>query len=123
MPVRGIRGATSVSSDHTETILRETRALLLAAIDANPTLVPEDIASVIFTTTADLVSVFPARAARELGWRDVPLMCAHEIPVPGSLQRIVRILIHWNTDILQSAVRHVYLGEAAQLRPDLAENN
>jgi chorismate mutase len=79
----------------------------------------EDIASALFTTTADLSSAFPARAARELGWQHVPLLDAQEIPVPGSLPRCVRVLLHWNTDKPQADIRHVFLRGAASLRPDL----
>ena len=78
----------------------------------------EDVASAIFTTTTDIVSVFPATAARQLGWLDVPLMCAPEMSVPGSLGRCIRILLHWNTDKPQQAIQHVYLHEARNLRPD-----
>jgi chorismate mutase len=121
MPVRGIRGATIAQSDQAEAILSATRELLGAIQDANPSLNPTDIASVIFTATDDLSAAYPAKSARQLGWTDTPLLCAREIPVPGSLQRCVRVLLHWNTDIPQSAIRHVYLGEAAKLRPDLSE--
>ena len=79
----------------------------------------EDVASAIFTTTPDLNAEFPALAARQLGWLDVPLLCTHEINVPGSLARCVRILIHWNTDKLLEEIHHVYIREAARLRPDL----
>jgi len=119
MSIRGIRGATIAAGNQAEAILAATRELLLAVRDANPTLLPEDIASIFFTVTNDLNAVHPARAARELGWGAVPLMCATEIPVPGSLPACIRILIHWNTDQPQAAVHHVYLGQAAVLRPDL----
>lgn len=119
MPVRGIRGAFVADKDHPESILKATRELLEAISRANPNLVPEEIASVIFTTTSDLSSAYPAKAARQLGWLTVPLLCTQEIPVPGGLPRCIRVLIHWNTDLSQSAVKHVYLGEAAKLRPDL----
>jgi chorismate mutase len=79
----------------------------------------EDIASVLFTTTEDIASIYPALAARQMGWDHVPLMCAREIPVPGSLPMCIRVLIHWNTEIEQSGIKHVYLREAAKLRPDL----
>jgi chorismate mutase len=82
-------------------------------------LAAEDIASVLFTATHDLTAAFPAQAARELGWQHVPLLDAQEIPVPGSLPRCVRVLLHWNTERSQSEVRHVYLRGAALLRPDL----
>lgn len=119
MPVRGIRGATTICDDDPETIRLATRELLLAVCAANPSLQPADIASAFFTTTDDLRSAYPAQAARELGWEEVPLMCAQEIPVPGSLPCCIRIMILWNTDLRQSEVHHVYLHEAVQLRPDL----
>ncbi len=121
MPVRGIRGAITVGEDHPDVILSATRALLVEISTANPALRVADIASAWFTLTGDLRSVFPAKAARDLGWTDVPLMCAQEIPVPGSLPRCVRVLIHWNTDLTQNEIRHIYLREAAKLRPDLAQ--
>jgi chorismate mutase len=120
MPIRGIRGAATASQDEPAEILAVTRALLTAIVDANPSLRPEDLASALFTTTPDLCSVYPAQAARQIGWESVPLMCAQEIPVPGSLAHCIRVLLHWNTDLPQPAVQHVYLGEAASLRPDLA---
>jgi chorismate mutase len=122
MSIRGIRGATTIDENTPEAILSGTRELLFALLQANPTLKPEDIASVLFTMTEDLNAVHPALAARQLGWVDVPLMCAREIAVPGSVQRCVRVLIHWNTDMPQNAVRHVYLREAVTLRPEYANS-
>jgi chorismate mutase len=119
MSLRGVRGATTAAQDQAEEILSATRELMEAILQANPALQPEDIASVIFTTTADLRAVYPARAARELGWTEVPLMCAQEIPVPEGLPRCIRVLLHWNTELPQVAIRHVYLREAVRLRPDL----
>lgn len=119
MPVRGIRGATVAEANLPETIHQATQDLLLAILSANPGLQPEDIASVFFTVTDDLIATYPARSARDLGWDQVPLMCAQEIPVPGNLRHCIRVLLHWNTDLPASAVRHVYLGAAATLRPDL----
>jgi len=119
MTIRGVRGAATVARDQADLILEATRGLLLAIAAANPSLKPEDVASVFFTMTEDLSSAFPAQAARQIGWSDVPLMCAREIPVPESLQRVVRVLIHWNTDLPSNQIKHVYLGEAVQLRPDL----
>jgi chorismate mutase len=119
--VRGVRGATDVVVDEPGAVLRATRQLLEAMLEANPKLKPEDLASVIFTVTPDLSSEYPAKAARELGWRDVPLLCTCEIPVPGGLPRIVRALAHWNTELPQNSIKHVYLGEAIHLRPDLKE--
>jgi chorismate mutase len=121
MPVRGIRGAISVTEDRAIAILDCTRSLLIAIQQANPGLRTENIASVWFTTTPDLTAVAPARAARDLGWTLVPLMCAMEMPVAGSLPCIIRVLVHWNTDLPQTAVHHVYLGAAAALRPDLTD--
>ncbi|WP_322508775.1 chorismate mutase [Anaerolinea sp.] len=122
MSIRGIRGATTVDENTPEAILAGTRELLLALMQANPALKPEDIASIFFTMTDDLDAVHPALAARQLGWVEVPLMCAREISVPDSVQRCVRVLIHWNTNMPQNAVRHVYLHGAATLRPEYAVN-
>ena len=121
MPVRGIRGAIDIPNDKTEEILAATRELLLQILSANPGLRSEDIASVIFTTTGDLTSAYPARAAREMGWSAVPMLCSQEIPVPGGLSRCIRVLLHWNTDIDQKSINHVYLRGATSLRPDLAD--
>jgi chorismate mutase len=120
MSLRGIRGAITVSSDHPDEILAATCELLTAIQKANPSLCPEDLASAIFTLTEDLCSTFPAKAARQLGWENVPLMCMQEIPVPDGLARCIRVLLHWNSDLPQSSVRHVYLKEAVRLRPDLS---
>jgi chorismate mutase len=119
MPLRGIRGATVVSADQSDVILNATRELLAAILEANPSLGPADLASGLFTLTEDLCAAYPAQAARQMGWDEVPLMCAREIPVPGSLSRCIRVLLHWNTDLPQAEIHHVYLGEAARLRPDL----
>lgn len=119
MTVRGIRGATTVCDDHADSILSATRELLLAICTANPTLRPEDIASIFFTVTEELHAVYPAQAARALGWEEVPLMCAREIPVPGSLPNCIRVMLIWNTDLTQREIHHIYLHEAVQLRPDL----
>ena len=119
MPVRGIRGAITVDIDQPEVILTATRELLDAIQEANLDLKEDEIASVWFTLTDDLCSAYPARAARDLGWSLIPLMCAREIPVPGGLPRCIRVLIHWNTHLPQSSIRHVYLGDAIHLRPDL----
>lgn len=123
MPVRGIRGATTICEDQEEAILLATRDLLLAICTANPTLRPEDIASIIFTVTDDIQAVHPARAAREMGWGEVPLMCAREIPVPGSVPCCIRVMMLWNTDLTQKDIHHVYLRNAVQLRPDLARES
>lgn len=119
MPVRGIRGATTIEKDGAEEVLSATRELIEAICAANPWLRTEDVASVLFTVTEDIRSVYPARAARDLGWTEVPLMCAQEIPVEGSLPLCIRVLVLWNTDLEQNTVRPVYLREAVRLRPDL----
>lgn len=118
MVCRGIRGATTVDVNQTQAILAATRALL-ERISAVNSLSPVDVASVIFTVTPDLDAVAPARAAREMGWRQVPLLCMPEMAVPGSLPMCIRVLIHWNTDCPQERIRHIYLNRARTLRPDL----
>jgi chorismate mutase len=120
MPCRGIRGATTAEADTTAAILGATRELLLRLVAANGVAV-EDVASAFFTATPDLTAAFPAQAARDLGWQYVALLDAQEIPVPGSLPRCIRVLIHWNTDLPQEGVRHIYLRGAASLRPDRPE--
>jgi chorismate mutase len=117
MLCRGVRGAITVEVDDREVVLKATRELLALMIRLND-METANVASAIFTTTPDLVSAFPATAARQLGWLDVPLMCSHEIEVPGSLTQCIRILIHWNTDKAQDEIKHVYLREARSLRPD-----
>ena len=118
MPCRGIRGATTAGANTAEAILAATGELLARMVEANG-LAAEELASAFFTVTADLDAAFPAQAARQLGWHQVPLLDALEIPVPGSLPRCVRVLLHWNTGKSQAEVRHVYLRGAAGLRPDL----
>ena len=120
MPCRGIRGATTVKDDSASAILDATRELLICIVKTNDVDV-DDIASALFAVTPDLTAAFPARAARELGWRHTALLDLQEIPVPGSLPRCLRVLIHWNTDKPQAEIRHVYLRDAASLRPDLKE--
>lgn len=120
MPTRGIRGATTVTADERDLILEAARELLEKILAANPALRTEDIASALFTVSDDLASAFPAEAARQMGWSLVPMVCAKEIPVPNSLPRAVRVLIHWNTDLPQAKIVHIYLRDAVKLRPDLA---
>jgi len=119
MAIRGIRGATTVTADEPDLILQATRELLEEILAANDGMQPEDVASALFTVTDDLVSTFPAQAARQMGWGLVPMMCAREIPVPGSLRRVIRVLVHWNTELPQNEITHVYLRDAVKLRPDL----
>lgn len=116
---RGVRGATTCEEDSREAILAATREMLQLLIEANG-LHPDDIASAIFSTTPDLTAEFPAVAARELGWLDTALLCGHEMAVPGSLQRCVRVLIHWNTTRSAAEVVHVYIRGAKNLRPERA---
>jgi chorismate mutase len=120
MRVAGVRGATTVEKDDPEAILEAVRGLLQALMENNPSLRPQDLASALFTMTEDLHSVFPAQGARQIGWLEVPLMCAREIPVAGALPRCIRVLLHWNTDISQDEIKHIYLREAVRLRPDLS---
>ncbi len=119
MAVRGVRGAITITSDQAEQVLSATQELLEAIQAANPTLRSADLASIWFTATPDICSVHPARAARNLGWTQVPLMCSVEMDVPAGLPHCIRVLLHWNTDLPQSAIQHVYLKEAVRLRPDL----
>jgi chorismate mutase len=98
--------------------MKATRALLRRIVAAND-VSPVDLASVIFTATPDLDAAYPAQAARQLGWTEVPLLCMQEMAVPKSLPRCIRVLLHWNTDRAPDRIRHVYLGEARALRPDL----
>lgn len=121
MPICGIRGATTVTADEPDLILEAARELIEAILESNKELRPEDIGSAIFTVTDDLASAFPAQAAHQMGWSRVPLMCAREIPVPGSLPKAIRVLLHWNTETPQNQIRHVYLRDAVKLRPDLVE--
>ena len=119
MAVRGIRGATVVEIDDCLEVLAATRLLLKTVLEENQDLRIEDIASVLFSATPDITSAFPAKAAREIGWNSVPLMSFQEIPVEGSLPYCIRILIHWNTELPQQEIHHVYLGKARILRPDI----
>lgn len=120
MMVRGIRGATTVESNSREEILKATRELLSAIVEANE-IVQDDVASIIFTTTVDLNAEFPAVAAREDGWTDVALQCMHDMNVAGSLSRCVRILMHVNTERTNAELQHIYLRGAKRLRADLVE--
>ncbi len=119
--VRGIRGAINVVANDKAEILEATRELLVKISQEN-NIQKEDIASVFFTLTPDLNAVFPAAAARELGWDEVPLLCASEVDVPGALPLCIRVMMHVNTTLHQSQVRHIYLREARNLRADLADN-
>jgi chorismate mutase len=116
---RGIRGATTADENTRDAILGATRELLERLIYENG-IRQEDVASAIFSTTPDLNAEFPAVAARQLGWIDTALFCTHEMAVPGSLERCIRVLIHWNTTRRANEIRHVYVRGAQNLRPERA---
>jgi chorismate mutase len=116
MATRGIRGATTVERNDRAEILGATRELLEVLVRLNG-LRPDDIAYVWFTVTPDLDAEFPAFAAREIGWTEVPLMCGREIPVPGAIAGCIRVLVDWNTAKPQREVRHAFLHRAKELRP------
>jgi chorismate mutase len=118
MRVRAARGAIVVAEDEPSVVLSGTERLLRAILEAN--VVPSDeLISILFTTTEDLRSVFPAEAARRMGLGAVPLLCAQEIPVAGSKPSVVRVLLHFHTDLRLDEVVHVYLDGAESLRDDL----
>ena len=102
---RGVRGAITCNANTREAILAATIELLQAVIAANG-IDAADVASVWFTTTADLYAEFPAVAARQIGWTDTALMCTHEMNIPGSLQSCIRLIIHWNTTLAQADITH-----------------
>ncbi|MBO7744100.1 chorismate mutase [Paenibacillus sp. MWE-103] len=121
MSVRGIRGAITVVVNEEQPILEATAELLNGIVSANR-IEPAEIASVFVTVTGDLDATFPARAIRAMdGWDLVPLMCALEVPVQGSLEKCIRLMVLVNTELTQEQVEHVYLGGAKALRPDLAK--
>ena len=120
MLVRGVRGATTVATNSRDDILEAAHELLRELVRLNE-IEPDHVASIIFTTTPDLNAEFPAVAAREAGFTQVALECLHEMNVPGSLPRCLRILMHVNTDRAQNEMTHVYLRDAGALRPDLTD--
>ena len=117
--LRGLRGATTAATNTGDAILEATAELLRALQEANA-FRPEDVESAIFTSSPDLTAEYPARAARLLGWRDVPLLGAVEVavPPPGGVPRCIRVLLHFYTGKAQSELKHMYLRGAAKLRPD-----
>lgn len=115
---RGVRGATTVDVNEREEILQRTRQLLALMIRHNE-IDPEDVCSAIFTVTKDIDAEFPALAARQIGWLNVPLLCGYEVSVEGSLTMCIRVLLHWNTTKTSSQIQHVYMRQAERLRPDL----
>ena len=116
--VRGVRGSTSCSKDTPEQITEATQELLAAMMERNA-LEHDDVISIVFTTTTDLTSAFPATGARGIGFGDIPLLCASEIDVPNSKQHCIRVLMHIYTTRARADVRHVYLRDAQSLRDDL----
>lgn len=116
--IRGVRGAITVEENSAEEILQATIVLLTEMIKLNE-LTEEAIASILFTTTPDLNAAFPAAAARQMGWVNVPMMCAQEIAVPGGLAQCIRVLMMINTDKKQTEIQHAYMRGARVLRPDL----
>lgn len=119
MMVRGLRGATTVELDEEQTVLEATEALVVEMAEANR-VSPQDIISVLISTTKDVTSAFPAKAVRTIeGWTYVPVMCTHEMDVPGAMPLCIRALMHVNTDTPQNSVKHIYQNEAVKLRPDL----
>lgn len=118
--VRAIRGATTVDDDTAEAIYSRVQELLLETMRRNA-LEHDDIISVFFTATPDLTSVFPATAAREVGFGDIPLICACEIDVAGATPRCVRVMLHVYTTAERDRIRHTYLHGAQGLRDDLPE--
>ena len=118
MAVRAVRGATQLDEDTREHMLDRVAELVTDVMEANG-LVVDDFISIIFTATSDLVSEFPAYAARQLGFSDVPLVCARELEIEGSMPRVVRLMAHVETELPRADVTHVYLHGAANLRRDL----
>jgi chorismate mutase len=118
MNVRGVRGAITVERDEPALLLDATERMLREMVARNG-IDPADVASALFTLTPDLTSEFPAVAARRMGWTRVPLLNFHEVGVPGSLPRCIRVMLHVNTDKGQDEIVHVYLDGARVLRPDL----
>lgn len=119
MAVRAVRGATQLDQDTREHMLDRVAELVTDVMEANG-LVVDDFISIIFTATSDLVSEFPAYAARQLGFSDVPLVCARELEIEGSMPRVVRLMAHVETDLPRADITHVYLHGAANLRRDLS---
>jgi chorismate mutase len=118
--VRGLRGATTVDVDSTEQVTERSQELVLRLMERND-LVEEDIVSMLFTATADVTSIFPATAIREIGFGTVPLLCAAEIAVPGAMPLCIRVLAHVHTTKTRDEIHHVYLHGAQGLRDDLPD--
>ena len=119
MTIRGIRGATRVPENSAAAIDRSTQELLRAMVSAN-NLEIDQIVSIFLTATVDLDAAYPAAAARAMGWTKIPLLDAQEIDVRGGMPRVVRVLMHVESDYSHDQIHHIYLGDAVKLRPDLA---
>lgn len=119
MPLRGVRGAVSVPHDDKETIWRCTTEMVRAAMERNG-IQASDIAAILFSITPDITAAFPATAARQMGLDRVPLLDFASPAIAGAMTRVIRMMILWNTSVSQDRIQHVYLGEAARLRPDLS---
>jgi chorismate mutase len=119
--VKAVRGAIVAEDNTGEAIFKATQTLLKSMLDKNG-LSMDAVISVFFTATSDLNAGFPAHAAREMGWTRVPMLCAQEMKVPGSMPSVIRALMHVNTKERARALRHQYLGQARELRPDLLED-
>ncbi len=119
MPVRAIRGATCLSADDKAEMSEAVAELLVEMLERNG-ITQKDVISVLLTSTPDLVCGFPATAARDVGFHEVPLICAQEIPVEGALERTVRVMMHVETDTRRSEIEHVFLRGAQVLREDLS---
>jgi chorismate mutase len=120
--MRGIRGAITVNADDAREIYEATQRLLASMTQQNRVEL-DDIASVLFSVTTDLRAAFPALSAREMGWVHVPMLHFAEIEVPGSMPRVIRVLMHVNTTLAQNEITHVYLDGARALRPDLTADS
>jgi chorismate mutase len=118
--VRGLRGATTVDADTPAQVTERSQELVLRLMERND-LSEDDIVSVLFTATADVTSIFPATAVREIGFGDVPLLCAAEIAVPGAMPLCIRCLLHVHTTKTRDEIHHVYLHGAQGLRDDLPD--
>jgi chorismate mutase len=116
--IRGVRGAIQVSVNQRQAILSASEELLKALIESNQ-LESKDVSAVFFTVTPDLTAAFPAGVRVNLGWDQVPFLCGQEIPVEGSMERIIRVMILFETELSQEQIRHQYPGSATSLRPDL----
>ena len=119
--IRGVRGAITIEQDEAQQVWDATAELVLEIVRAN-NIEPEDIASITISATPDIHSAFPAKSVRTMeGWQYVPIMCMHEMDVPGALPLCIRVLMHVNTTVPQKDIQHVYLKDAVKLRPDLVK--